>query len=131
LYLAPGSNSFFIQHLESELSLQYPEYSDKVTIILKGGIRNLSCVPLAELKPLLDEEISKSLDILGKDRGIDCFTIARLNPEDKIEDIMQVLKAYKDKGDIKSVGASEMKASTLDRARKVSLTCPPSLTRAV
>jgi diketogulonate reductase-like aldo/keto reductase len=34
---------------------------------------------------------------------------------------MQVLKEFKDDGSIKSVGVSELKAATLDRARKVCL----------
>ena len=100
---------------------QYPEYSNKVTVILKGGIKNLGPVKLDEFKPIVKEEIEKSLEILGKDRGIDVFSPARIHAGEKIEDYMEVLKEYKDQGLIKAIGLSECKAETVERASKVCL----------
>lgn len=97
----------------------YPEYSNKVTVILKGGIKNLGPVKLDEFKPIVKEEIEKSLEILGKDRGIDVFSPARIHAGEKIEDYMEVLKEYKDQGLIKAIGLSECKAETVERASKI------------
>lgn len=108
------------------LMQQYPNLADKVTINLKGGIKHGLPVPLAELDALVEEEIHTCLDILGKDRGIDVFCLARLNADDVVEDVKRVLKRYQDKGLVKSIGLSEVKAATMERASKVCLWKPLS-----
>ena len=108
------------------LMQQYPDLADKVTINLKGGIKQGLPVPLAELDAPVEEEIHTCLDILGKDRGIDVFCLGRLNAEDDVEDVMWVLKRYLDRGLVKSIGMSEVKAATMEKASKVCLWKPLS-----
>jgi pyridoxine 4-dehydrogenase len=107
--------------------VQYPEYSDKVTLAIKGGITpDLKPAKAAELEKLVRGEIAEIQSILGKERAIDVYVLARLHPQSEVEDAMRVLKGLQDEGVLGSVGVSEMKGETVERALKVSRSAYPS-----
>jgi len=94
---------------------KYPEYLDKVVIVVKGG-------QTPEIHPYFDldgyrNELKNIQSILGK-KEIDCFSIARLFPGVDKETIFKGLKTLKDEGLFKEAAASELSAATLDLMQK-------------
>lgn len=63
--------------------------------------------------------------ILGKNKKLDHFEPARLDHHHPVEEVVQSLKQLVDEGLFSYIGLSEVNASTLRRAVKVS--CSPNL----
>lgn len=81
----------------------------------------LRCDSAAHLPRLafLRDDVRKAQEALG-DKAIDVFSLARVPDDVSLEEAFQNLKTLKDEGLIGAVGASEMKAESLEKAHKVS-----------
>lgn len=83
-------------------------------------VPSLAPIPTDKMEDRLREEMGKSIEILGKERGIDVFVLARMHPESEIEDLAKIFKKLQGEGLFGAVGVSEMKADTVEKASKVS-----------
>ena len=105
-------------YLLNKYFTKFLEKADKVVVIMKGGI------DLDKFEPDGRElEVRRSVDkcvrILNEKKVIDVFEYLRVDPKVSIEDTLRILKALKEKGKIKNIGLSEMKAKSILRAVKV------------
>jgi len=100
----------------TETDPQYPEYKDKIVIVLKGGSTNV----FKEMTWDTDrnrEMILEATKIIGKKPEI--YSIARVLPGSDFDEIFGNMKTLQDEGLFGAFGASEMKRESLERANKV------------
>jgi aryl-alcohol dehydrogenase-like predicted oxidoreductase len=102
--------------------LQYPEYKDKITIVLKGGSTDVT----KEMTWGVDrnrEMIQHATELLGKKPEI--YSVARLLPGSDFDEVFGGMKKLQDEGLFDAFGASEMKRESLERANKVGASSSP------
>jgi len=83
-------------------------------VATKGGIGG----PGRGRPEVLSSEIEESLRRLKTD-SIDLYYLHRVDPETPIEESLAAIKEYKDRGQIRRVGVSEVGIDQIERARKV------------
>ncbi|ORY32614.1 NADP-dependent oxidoreductase domain-containing protein [Naematelia encephala] len=94
---------------------KYPEYEEKIVLVVKGGF------PIPSKEDLVNkyrEELVKTKSILGN-KVIDVYSAARLPPGVPPEQVFEALKTLKEEGLFIEVGASETSAPTLRKAAKI------------
>lgn len=95
---------------------QYPEYAVKTYLSVKGG--------MAKMQPDASEEalrtsVTNINKLLGGNKKMDLFEMARVDKKVSIEDTMKTLLKLRDEGHFKDIGLSECSADTIRRAAKV------------
>nr|XP_031859161.1 uncharacterized protein CI109_005357 [Kwoniella shandongensis]KAA5526233.1 hypothetical protein CI109_005357 [Kwoniella shandongensis] len=115
-YGNPGDNFANIQ-LIANFFKKYPEYKDKITLVIKGGVDYQNLSTKGTDLDFLRTEIKKIKEILG-DKEIDVFNLARL-PEAPIEEIFKGLVTLQKEGLFREIGASEMGVESLEKALKI------------
>jgi len=108
-------------HSDANLALigrffkKYPEYSDKVCLVMKGGAKEAS-----HYSGDLDfnrDLLKNATSLIG--RKIDIYSYARIPDDTPFEKLFENLKTLKEEGWFTEVGASETKAETLEKAHKI------------
>ncbi|WRT66583.1 uncharacterized protein IL334_003542 [Kwoniella shivajii] len=103
--------------LISKFFQKYPEYKDKITLVVKGGADYTTIQPKGDDVEFLRSDIKQTQDILG-DKKIDVYSLARL-PEEPVEKVFQTLESLRKEGLFGAVGASEMGVESLTKAQEV------------
>ncbi|TYJ52209.1 hypothetical protein B9479_007197 [Cryptococcus floricola] len=114
-YGNPGDNFANIKLIAAFLA-KYPEYKDKIVLVVKGGVDYTNLRPIADID-YWRNEIKQMQEILG-DKKLDVFSLARL-PDAPVEEVFTNLKTLKDEGLFDSVAASELGAESLEIANKI------------
>jgi len=97
---------------------KYPEYKDKVTLIVKGGNDKPDLSHFSGKLEFLREDVRKAQEALG-DKKIDVYSMARTADDVEIEEAFASMKTLVEEGVIGAVAASEMNAESLERAHKI------------
>lgn len=95
-----------------------PENADKIVLSIKGGAPPGTMAPdgsMAEARRSVEACVRK----LAGTKKIDIFEYARVDPKTPIEETMGHLQVLVDEGLIGAVGLSEVRASTIERAHKI------------
>lgn len=105
-------------HLLNEYFTKNPHDADKIVLSIKGG-----CLP-GQLKPdgsaqNVRRSVEDCLKVIDGKKSIDIFECARVDPNVPIEDTMKTLAELVNEGKIGGVGLSEVRASTIERAAKI------------
>ncbi|KAL7421515.1 hypothetical protein Q5752_003284 [Cryptotrichosporon argae] len=100
---------------------KYPEYKDKVVVVIKGGLAP-SFAPTTDIATIR-AELATVASILG-DKPIDVYSPARLDPHADPVPFFAELAKLRDEGLFSAVGASEVSAKTL---RKISEVIKPAV----
>ncbi|WVQ75581.1 hypothetical protein IAR50_005208 [Cryptococcus sp. DSM 104548] len=97
----------------------YPEYENKVVLVLKGGVKFTTTgpVPVGDDLEYLRNELKVSKDILGT-KTVDVFSLARL-PNIPVEDAFKGLATLQEEGWFNAIAGSEMSAASLEKASKI------------
>ncbi|ODN74893.1 hypothetical protein L202_07195 [Cryptococcus amylolentus CBS 6039] len=93
-YGNPGDNFANIK-LIAAFFAKYPEYKDKIVLVVKGGVNYTNLHPIADID-YWRNEIKQMQEILG-DKKLDVFSLARL-PDAPVEEVFTNLKTLKDEG---------------------------------
>ncbi|WVF71384.1 hypothetical protein IAT40_006188 [Kwoniella sp. CBS 6097] len=104
-------------HLIANFFKKYPEYKDKIVLVVKGGSDYTTIAPKGDDIDFVREELKHVQSILG-DKAIDVFSYARL-PDTSIEVPFNVLVKLQKEGLFKDIGVSEMSVESLDKALKI------------
>ncbi|RSH81546.1 hypothetical protein EHS25_006168 [Saitozyma podzolica] len=97
---------------------KYPEYKDKITIVLKGG-HDENMHPVSKnIVEFVRGEIRKAESLLGG-KKVDVFSFARIPPGVEPEELFTALKQCRDEGLFAAVGASETGVETLEKVQKI------------
>lgn len=115
-YGNPGDNFANIKLIAAFFD-KYPEYKSKIVLVVKGGADYADLHPRGTELDFLRTELKEMKRILG-DKEIDVYSLARL-PEGSVEETFKGLDALKKEGLFGEVGASEMSASSLEKAHKI------------
>lgn len=122
---------------------QYPEYEDKIVLVVKGGLDDsfgfpkgwVRLVPVtysqritadhmhscSDLAEFARGELKRCQELLG-DKKIDVYSIARVYKN--VEEIFRDVKVLHEEGLFVEVGASEISAGSLEKGHKVSHLSP-------
>ncbi|TYJ52206.1 hypothetical protein B9479_007194 [Cryptococcus floricola] len=95
---------------------KYPEYKDKIVLVVKGGVDHTTHQPTADID-YWRNDIKQMQEILG-DKKLDVFSLGRL-PDAPVEEVFTNLKRLKDEGLFDGVAASELGAESLEIANKI------------
>ncbi|WVQ75295.1 hypothetical protein IAR50_004911 [Cryptococcus sp. DSM 104548] len=114
-YGNPGDNFANIKLLAAFFA-KYPEYKEKIVIVVKGGVDYSDLHPVADID-YWRNEIKQMQEILG-DKRIDAYSLARL-PDASVKEVFTNLKTLKDEGLFDHVAASELSAESLEIAHKI------------
>ncbi|WWC69965.1 uncharacterized protein I206_103909 [Kwoniella pini CBS 10737] len=95
----------------------YPEYKEKIVLVVKGGTEYTTLAPKGNDIDFLRSDIAKTQEILG-DKKIDVYSLARL-PEGTVEEVFEILEKLRKEGLFTAVGASEMGVASLEKAQKI------------
>ncbi|TYJ52207.1 hypothetical protein B9479_007195 [Cryptococcus floricola] len=114
-YGNPGDNFANIK-LIAAFFAKYPEYKDKVVLVVKGGVNYTNLHPISDID-YWRNEIKQMQEILG-DKKLDIFSLGRL-PDAPVEEVFANLKTLKDEGLFDGVAASELGAESLEIANKI------------
>ncbi|KAK8864160.1 hypothetical protein IAR55_001406 [Kwoniella newhampshirensis] len=115
-YGNPGDN-FANLRLIKNFFAKYPEYKDKITLVIKGGGDYKTLQPRGDDIEFLRTEIKAIKEYLG-DKEIDVYNLARL-PHAPVEDVFKNLVTLQKEGLFREIGASEMGVESLKKALKV------------
>jgi len=96
---------------------KYPEDADKIVLSIKGGLGpNLA----PDGSPGgVRRSIDNCLKLLKGKKSIDIFECARVDPKTPIETSLRAMEEYVKTGKIGGIALSEVSASTIERAAKV------------
>ncbi|WVQ83795.1 hypothetical protein IAT38_005939 [Cryptococcus sp. DSM 104549] len=114
-YGRPGNNFLNIELIDAFFE-RYPEYKDKIVLVIKGGINYTTFAPGGSLD-FLRNEINQIKKILG-DKEIDVFSLGRL-PDAPIEEVFKSLVNLQKEGLFNAIGVSEMGPASLQIASKI------------
>ncbi|TYJ53119.1 hypothetical protein B9479_006241 [Cryptococcus floricola] len=114
-YGNPGDNFANIK-LIAGFFAKYPEYKDKIVLVVKGGVDYTTLHPIADID-YWRNEIKQMQEILG-DKKLDVFSLGRL-PDAPVEEVFTNLKTLKDEGLFDGVAANELSAESLEIANKI------------
>ncbi|WVQ83796.1 hypothetical protein IAT38_005940 [Cryptococcus sp. DSM 104549] len=112
-----GGNKLLNIELIAAFFDKYPEYKDKIVLVVKGGISSTTFAPCGDDLNFLRDEILEVKKILG-DKEIDVFSLARL-PGAPVDEVFKGLVTLQKEGFFNAIGASEMGAASLEIASKV------------
>lgn len=115
IYGTPERNS---NHLLRAYLEKYPEKADKIVLSIKGGV-NPDTHALDGSEAGVRRTVEDSNKALGGVKQIDIFQYARVDKQTPIEETIGYLKKLQDEGAIGSIGLSEVRASTIERAHKI------------
>ncbi|OCF43190.1 pyridoxal reductase [Kwoniella heveanensis CBS 569] len=104
-------------HLIANFFKKYPEYKDKIVLVIKGGADYTTIAPKGDDIDFVRKELKHVQSILG-DKTIDVFSYARL-PDAPLEEAFKILVTLQKEGLFKDIGASEMSVESLDKALKI------------
>ncbi|KAG8933183.1 hypothetical protein FRC02_012328 [Tulasnella sp. 418] len=97
---------------------KYPELADRTILSVKGGTNADNLAPNSS-----EENLRRSVDTiiqsLGKNKKLDLFQCARVDPNVSIEKTIEILAKLKEEGKFTYIGVSEVAAKTLERANSV------------
>ncbi|KAK4053414.1 hypothetical protein OIV83_001579 [Microbotryomycetes sp. JL201] len=112
------NNPFASLKLLGRFFARYPEYVDKVLLIVKGGIdvKTLAADASPEFIRASVLNINKQL---GDHKKMDVCECSRVDKDVPIEDTMRLLLTLRDEGHFKYIGLSEVSADTIRRANEV------------
>ncbi|WWC61958.1 uncharacterized protein I303_104544 [Kwoniella dejecticola CBS 10117] len=96
----------------------YPEYKDKIVLVVKGGADYKTIEPYGNDIEFLRSDLAKTQEILG-DKKIDVYSMARLPEKGSVEEVFTNLETLRKEGLFTAVGASEMGVESLERAQKI------------
>ena len=96
---------------------KYPEDAEKVVLNVKGGL-------LPDLQPdgspnFVRKSVENCLEMMGKRGKIDMFECARRDPKVSLEQTLGTLEELVKEGKIGGVALSEVNASTIREAAKI------------
>ena len=106
-YLYTGGES------ESTIGAAAAEMSRRPFVATKGGFR-----PGEGRPEVLREEIAESLRRLGVET-IDLYYLHRVDPQTPLEDSLNAIKEYVDRGQIRHVGLSQVGIEQIEQGRRV------------
>jgi len=99
---------------EETIGVALSPQPDGCMVATKGGIGG----PGRGRPAVLQEEIEESLRRL-RTKTIDLYYLHRVDTETPIEESLRAIKEYRDRGQIRHVGISEVDIEQIERARKV------------
>ncbi|OCF60901.1 pyridoxal reductase [Kwoniella mangroviensis CBS 10435] len=97
---------------------KYPEYKEKIVLVVKGGADYTAIAPKGEDIEFLRSDLKKTQEILG-DKKIDVYSLARLSHHASVEEQFTNLETLRKEGLFTAVGASEMGVDSLEKAEKI------------
>jgi pyridoxine 4-dehydrogenase len=115
-YGTPTSNSL---HLMSRYFAAYPADADKVVLCIKSGIVDMKSFKMDCSPAAMRKSVENANSILGGKKKIDVFGPARVDPDIPIEETVSALAELVKEGKISGIQLSEVSASTIRRAAKV------------
>ncbi|KAH7923875.1 Aldo/keto reductase [Leucogyrophana mollusca] len=97
---------------------KYPEYADRTFLSVKGGLK------LGQLEPdsspaNLERSVSNIIDKLGKNKRLDLFQSARVDPKVPVKEAIGTLSELTKKLGFDHIGMSECKSSSLEAGNSV------------
>ncbi|KAK8844779.1 hypothetical protein IAR55_006629 [Kwoniella newhampshirensis] len=97
---------------------KYPEYKEKVVLVVKGGLDFPNRSTKGGDANYLRQELKDMGSILG-DKIIDIFLTARLEVDIPVEDQFKTLVSLQKEGLFNEIGASEISVASLEQATKI------------
>ncbi|KAM0792741.1 hypothetical protein ACM66B_002517 [Microbotryomycetes sp. NB124-2] len=97
---------------------KYPDYVDKVVLIVKGGI-DVKTLAVDASEDFIRASVININKQLGGRKKMDVFECSRVDKRVPIEDTMRFLMSLRDEGHFKYIGLSEVSSETIRRAAKV------------
>ncbi|WVQ82412.1 hypothetical protein IAT38_004540 [Cryptococcus sp. DSM 104549] len=116
-YGNPGDNFANIRLL-GKFFTKYPEYKDKIVLVVKGGNDYKTLHPKGTDLDFVRQELKNMHDLLAG-KSIDVFSLARLPTDLPVEDVFKGLVTLQKEGLFGAIGASELGAESLEKASKV------------
>ncbi|KAF1943011.1 Aldo/keto reductase [Clathrospora elynae] len=113
-YGTPDANSL---HLMRHYFEKYPEDAEKVVLSIKGAF-SIKTGP-AGSPEAIRASVEEAFGVLGGEKTIDVFEMARVDPNTPIETSVKVLAELVKEGKIGGIGLSEVSASTIRKAHAI------------
>ncbi|KAH8425875.1 aldo/keto reductase family protein [Aspergillus melleus] len=115
-YGTPEYNSL---HLVNRYFSVYPEDADKVVLMVKTGIVDMTTMKLDCSRAGLRGLLENALRVLDGKKSIDVFGPARIDPDVPVEESVKALEEMRTEGSIGGIQLSEVRAETIRRAASV------------
>ncbi|WWC89092.1 uncharacterized protein L201_004010 [Kwoniella dendrophila CBS 6074] len=97
---------------------KYPEYKEKIVLVVKGGQDYTTIAPKSDDIDFLRSDVNKTQEILG-DKKIDVYSVARLPHGVSVEEVFNNLETLRKEGLYNAVAASEMGVESLKKAHAI------------